>query len=173
MNTHRKTFQVQTASAKITCWIVKHWVQGDWIHTWCISVSCSPANDPACNELPWYLYLGHCFELCNTFIFLSTRLLSHAGTDPPVSMQQMQSVYTFSNVLGSCHREKTFLEPWPIGWWRKQSVLSSQRRSKVWNGVFISAQRLQQYSHMCDISVSLTRKISRDFTRLSLYMHIQ
>lgn len=168
MNTHRKRFQVQTASAKITCWIVKHWVQRDWIHTRCISASCSPANDPACNELPRYLYLGHCFELRNTFIFLSTHLLSHAGTDPLVSLQQMQSVYTFSNVLGPCHGG-----PWPIGWQRKQSLLSSQRRPKVWNGVFISAQRLQQYSHVCDISVSLTRKISWDFTRPRLYMHIQ
>lgn len=94
---------------KITCWIVKHWVQREWIQTWCISVSCSPANDPARGELPRYLYLGHCFELCNTFIFRSTRLLSHAGTDPLVSMQQMQSVYTFSHVLGPCHGGQNFL----------------------------------------------------------------
>lgn len=54
-------------------------------------------------ELPRYLYLGHRFKLCNTFIFLSTLWLSHAGTDPLVTMQQMQSVYTFSHILGPCH----------------------------------------------------------------------
>lgn len=132
---------------KTVGWIVKHGVRRECIWKWCNSDSWSSAHHPTHGELPQYLHLGHCFELCNTLISLAALFaFTHWHRPPGYNAANAKRVCIFTcwvHVTGN----KTPLEPWLIGWRQKQFVESNLGGTRVWNCVFI-AQCLQQYSHI-------------------------
>lgn len=77
--------------------------------------------------LPWYLYLGHCFQLWNTFIFLP--LFGFYTRAHILYAAQMQNMHTLSHVLGPCHRGKNSLETFP-----EQSVAAAISKSRLKEG---------------------------------------
>lgn len=98
-------------------------VQRKWLQFWCVSLAVQPQIQYS--TLLWYLYLGHCFELGNTFISVCfspcLHTLAHTPCEHAVHCTNVKHAYTFT-CIGSMPRgtKLPWKLPWTISSWTNQ-----------------------------------------------------
>lgn len=93
---------------------IERWVQREWLQIWCIS---GAALQPMIQygALPWYLYLGHRFELCVIPLSLSPLPRLHTLARTPCEHATNAKHAYASTCIGLMPRgTKLPLEPWLI-----------------------------------------------------------